>query len=461
MKIFLPGNVKQFAVLLFLLLIGLGCAAPRSSQPDQASVNLLARHATVKLIRGEASETEVDKTRIVNAVVDDSIQLDDTGQGELRFLDRIVVGLHQATEVHLAEARQEPDESVSMNLYQDLGNTHVQLSEQPNTWVTLRTEYVTVTNLEQGADFIICHKPEVITCGVVLKGVVAFVAEGKREIAKQGEAIYVKPGQAPSPPICIQEADVMDWLQKVQSSEPVKGLGAIVAAWPQEPCPTTTQATATTEAANLPSPENMVRIEAGVYTIGHPQADDFHVAQQQTQLSQYWIDQYEVTNGRYQKFMDDSGHQAPTVWPGHEDHPVRGVTWDDASAYCTWAKKRLPTEAEWEAAARGPGSDPRLYPWGNDPQADGQVFELPLDGTHAVGSFAFNQSPFGVYDLAGNVWEWVGEPYVSIPEGMRVLRGGRFGLIWDAAYRQIAEPDHERFVPLAGFRCAADRVEGE
>jgi formylglycine-generating enzyme required for sulfatase activity len=454
-------TIKQLAVLMPLLLIGAGCAAPNSAQPDEATVNLVVHHSTVKLIHGEASETEVSQAGNVKARVDDGIQLNATGQGEMRFLDRIVVGLHQATEVRLSEVRQEADDTVSMNVYQDYGNTHVQLSQQPNTWVTLRTDYVTVTNLEQGADFIICHKPEVVTCGVVLKGVVAFVAEGKREIAKQGEAIYVKPGQPPSAPICIQEADVMDWLQKVQTSEPVKGLGAIVAGWPQEPCSAVVQGSATSEASQLPSSENMVRIEAGVYTIGGPQADDFHVAQQQTQLSQYWIDQYELTNARYQEFIDATGHQPPTVWPGQEDHPVRGVTWDDAVAYCTWADKRLPTEAEWEAAARGPGSDPRLYPWGNDPQAGGQVFELPLDGTHAVGSFAFNQSPSGVYDLAGNVWEWVGEPYINIPEGMRVLRGGRFGLIWDAAYRQIAEPDHERFVPLAGFRCAADRVQGE
>jgi formylglycine-generating enzyme required for sulfatase activity len=66
-----------------------------------------------------------------------------------------------------------------------------------------------------------------------------------------------------------------------------------------------------------------------------------------------------------------------------------------------------------------------LYPWGSDPDAGGKFGELPLDEPYAVGAYAFNVSPFGVYDLVGNVWEWVGEPYTEIQEGLRILRGGR------------------------------------
>jgi len=159
--------------------------------------------------------------------------------------------------------------------------------------------------------------------------------------------------------------------------------------------------------------------------------------------------------------MSETGHSQPMSWPGGEKHPVRGVDWEEAAAYCAWSHKRLPTEAEWEVAARGPGLNPPLFPWGNDPGAGGKVSYFPQTDTYEVGTFTFNKSPFGVYDMAGNVWEWVGDPYYPVPAGYRILRGGRYGFIQDMAYRQPAEPNSERFVPFAGFRCAADQVQGE
>ena len=159
--------------------------------------------------------------------------------------------------------------------------------------------------------------------------------------------------------------------------------------------------------------------------------------------------------------MSETGHSQPMSWPGGEKHPVRGVDWEEAAAYCAWSHKRLPTEAEWEVAARGPGLNPPLFPWGNDPGAGGKVSYFPQTDTYEVGTFTFNKSPFGVYDMAGNVWEWVGDPYYPVPAGYRILRGGRYGFIQDMAYRQPAEPNSERFVPLAGFRCAADQIQGE
>jgi formylglycine-generating enzyme required for sulfatase activity len=140
------------------------------------------------------------------------------------------------------------------------------------------------------------------------------------------------------------------------------------------------------------------------------------------------------------------------------DHPVRGVTWDQAVAYCSWAKKRLPTEAEWEAAGRGVGTGPQLYPWGNDPTADGKAFEMPDQDTYAVGTQPFNTSPFGVSDMVGNVWEWVGEPYAIVQDGYQILRGGRFGLAQDLAYRLAVAPDDPRYIKFSGFRCVADQV---
>ncbi len=101
-----------------------------------------------------------------------------------------------------------------------------------------------------------------------------------------------------------------------------------------------------------------------------------------------------------------------------------------------------------------------MYPWGSDPEAGGKVNYLPRTETYQVGSVDFNKSPFGVYDMAGNVWEWVGDPYYPVSEGMKIVRGGRYGLNRDMAYRQQTEPKSERFVSYAGFRCAADQVDG-
>lgn len=155
-----------------------------------------------------------------------------------------------------------------------------------------------------------------------------------------------------------------------------------------------------------------------------------------------------------------------------DDLPVTGVSWFVARDFCQWRKGRLPTEAEWEKAARGP--DGLEYPWGNDwdPKKtntgdDGQWEE----GVAPVGSYETNKSPYGVYDLAGNVWEWVNdwyEPYKgstykadAFGKHNRVLRGGGGGLghyaisyFFRGATRQFSDPTMES--EDVGFRCAAD-----
>jgi formylglycine-generating enzyme required for sulfatase activity len=209
----------------------------------------------------------------------------------------------------------------------------------------------------------------------------------------------------------------------------------------------------------LPAADGMVKVAADTYEVGLSPADDYHSAPQQVALNEFWIDQHQVTNDRYAKFIEATGAPAPVVWPGEADHPVRGVAWEQAVAYCGWLNKRLPSEAEWEAAGRGTGPEPRLYPWGNDPTASGQTSGFPDEDTYPIGTLSFNKSQFEVSDLVGNVWEWVGEPYATGPEGTKFMHGGRFGLpVVDLAYRLAIASGDTRYIKYAGFRCAANEV---
>ena len=224
--------------------------------------------------------------------------------------------------------------------------------------------------------------------------------------------------------------------------------------------PAVTAPVLTTGNLGLPPAAGMVEIAGGSYKVGKSPADEWHVEPQNVTLNNFWIDQYPVTNAQYQLYLEDTEASPPQVWPGEPTHPVRGLTWDQALAYCQWAKKRLPTEAEWEVSGRGPGPVPQLYPWGNDVSAEGQALRLPDQSTYAVGTQLFNKSPFGVFDMVGNIWEWVGEPYANGQGEYRILRGGRYGIpVLDLAYRLALPADDTRYVQYAGFRCAAEKVQ--
>jgi formylglycine-generating enzyme required for sulfatase activity len=212
------------------------------------------------------------------------------------------------------------------------------------------------------------------------------------------------------------------------------------------------------EAPELPSAKAMVKVGAGTYQVGRDSPGGNYAPVQSIAVNDFWIDQYEVTNVQYAEFLSATKGLPPASWVGEAmpaglpDFPVEGVTWDQAAAFCKWAGKRLPSEAEWEIAARG--KDGSLYPWGNDEQ----LVVLPDNKTYAVGKIPANRSAFGVFDMAGNVWEWVGDPYAPVAAGQRVLRGGSYGFLRDMAYRLQGDPNVRSMFAMAGIRCAADHV---
>ncbi len=197
-------------------------------------------------------------------------------------------------------------------------------------------------------------------------------------------------------------------------------------------------------------------------------------------VDSFWIDRTEVTNEQYREFIRATGRQAPVdpkfpdyfSWqegnfpPGLDRHPVVYVDWADADAYCQWVGKRLPTEAEWERAARG--TDGRRYPWGDD-FAEGlcNTLETHLGWTAPVASFDGDVSPDGVRDMCGNVSEWTSDWYQPYPgstlkrrsfgEKYKVARGSNWMLSFSpyarASNRTLSYEPTKRHRGI-GFRCA-------
>ena len=192
-------------------------------------------------------------------------------------------------------------------------------------------------------------------------------------------------------------------------------------------------------------------------------------------VRRYQIARVPVTNAQYKAFVDATGHRAPNHWQrgripaDKEDHPVVYVSWYDAQTFCSWAGARLPTEAEWEKAARG--SDGRKYPWGDSAPDCGKAQYHGCGGeTVVAGSKPAGASPSGVLDMAGNVWEWCqdwyGENYYASspsrdPQGpdsgnRRVVRGGS----WYFNEWYVRAANRHWNVPifrydLVGFRCVS------
>jgi formylglycine-generating enzyme required for sulfatase activity len=257
----------------------------------------------------------------------------------------------------------------------------------------------------------------------------------------------------------------------------------------------------------------VVYVEAGDFVMGSDDRRDNERPRHAVYLDAFEIDRYEVTNAQYQRFLRAAERSAPPHWNGdtypigQADYPVVGVSWADADAYCAWAGKRLPTEAEWEKACRG--TDGRLYPWGDEwepqranvdvsarlsltPLAPGQIRQGPANrdaawplvqvtpaspehpGLRPVGSCPASASPYGVMDMTGNASEWVADwynwdDYSSLPTRNPLSLGPHWnhslrGSSW-ANYRDISlvqdlsrcsarNSAHIARDPRLGFRCA-------
>ncbi len=220
----------------------------------------------------------------------------------------------------------------------------------------------------------------------------------------------------------------------------------------------------------------MVLVPAGKFARGSNRGEDEKPVRQ-IYLNAFYMDKFEVTVGQYARYLEVTGMEEPPDWsimnqPQHQRRPVVNVSWEDAVNYCKWAGKRLPTEAEWEKAARG--TDGRIYPWGNEAptRLHANYGRKDWDDHLAlapVGSFEAGKSPYGIYDMAGNAWEWVfdwydHDSYVTSLEknpigpakgDQKVVRGGSWLYVSDflrSAHRFNAQPMNRHFG--YGFRCS-------
>jgi formylglycine-generating enzyme required for sulfatase activity len=232
--------------------------------------------------------------------------------------------------------------------------------------------------------------------------------------------------------------------------------------------------------------EDMLEVPEGSFIMGDSSIGSDAVPVHTVFLPTYYIDRYEVTNEEFAAFLNENKNMEREIGigtmgcrimkqgssfrsiPGYENHPVTKVTWNGATQFAAWRSARLPTEAEWEKAARGTAG--LSYPWGDRFLPD--MTSCCGDSLRQIGSFPGGASPYGVMDMAGNAWEWVSDAWTSDyyehspehdPAGpqfdgrYRVLRGGSHASdsnTMKCAYRGHHFPD--KFISGVGFRCARD-----
>lgn len=295
--------------------------------------------------------------------------------------------------------------------------------------------------------------------------------EAKPETAPAKPEVSPSPAPAPAPPPPVKPK-----ASESESKPPAKSPPAANGSTPSASKPTPTPPLPAEITGKDGTP--MVLIPAGEFSMGSDKGDDDEQPIHRVFIDSFYIDKFEVTNGRFAKFVEAVQIEPPWGFKDketpvvHIDQPVRWVNWMDAMGYCLWAGKRLPTEAEWEKAARG--TDGRLYPWGNDaPTPAHAVFGLKegADTVSAIGNRDKGKSPYGVHDMAGNLYEWTIDWYdeqfysknpAINPRGpaegtAKVQRGGSYT---NAPYRLRStfrtKGDPTEHDPNVGFRCAQD-----
>ncbi len=269
------------------------------------------------------------------------------------------------------------------------------------------------------------------------------------------------------------------------------------------PATSTAEATTAPKSIKISTSDGMTQllVPEGILTMGGMDVyrENDEVPVHEVKLNAFWIDQVEVTNGMYNLCVQAGSCRMPVKVnsdnrleyfgnPEFQDYPVVNVAWYDANAYCLWAGRSLPTEAQWEYAARG--TDKRNFPWGDEPPNQYNSNSINLVGdTSRVGSYPEGASPFGALDMAGNVWEWVADRYrpdyyakspsenpmgpseEEVFSDLRVMRGGSFQEDWTilrlanraflAGPSSTAQPTDEAYYgktsSKVGFRCAADQ----
>ena len=205
---------------------------------------------------------------------------------------------------------------------------------------------------------------------------------------------------------------------------------------------------------------NQLELKAALKRMKAPMVSVFEteLKKENKVLGDYYIDRYEVTNEQYERFVKATGHAAPRYWKwpqfGRKRQPAVGIGWADAEAYCAWAGKRLPTEEEWEKAARG--TDGRMWPWGNN--ADEDKFNGKAQSNYGpanVGSYSAGDSPYGLSDAAGNVWEMTSGIW---GQSSKAMRGGSFLNTVSEVRVTVrwAPKDPEHGANWLGFRCVMD-----
>ena len=496
-------KARSYSISVFslLLLIVAGCSGPAPSaapvatsvpaaEPTAAAVQfyLTADQLPVEVTQGNNPATSLTKGQTIAISPSDLIAVGAGGLGKLLYSDRVTVEILQGTELVLGNVITVAGDRIEVSLIQNFGHTHVTIGENAKASVVLKTDDATITSLTDDTDFSVCYVPgkDGLTCHPVTKGSIqVFGKTGQSQVYAAPPKVggYTFNGQAPQPPVCFHEQEYKDWLSQMRNGENVDALGALGDSWYKTACPgeaqSATPSPAPTLAPRILAPTateivisaGMVQVPGGSFDMGsNDRADEKPI--HNITLPAFFIDQTEVTNGRYKACVDAGGCTPPGgsryANPDFASYPIAFVTWNQANAFCQWDQgKRLPTEAEWEYAARG--SDGRRFPWGAD--FDPTLIPSGVQSTVPVGSYA-NASPFGAFDLAGNVVEWVadwyGRDYYASSPGenptgpdtasQKVMRGGSFGnpdrAVYTTTRRYSQSPDF-RDVDI-GFRCALD-----